>query len=157
MSQNLTSSLVKLNPKERIYVESRLAGLSQVASASAAGYAHPRTRGNELEKKPNIQAAIVNAMSQIAEEIGFSRKEAHDMLMNAYMNAATAAEQIMAVKEMISLHGLAVPKKIEVKHEHGGKVSLERMETQELMKLAGMEDIVLEGEFEVLDDAKLLR
>ena len=157
MSQNLAQSLLKLNPKERIYVESRLAGLTQIASASAAGYAHPKTRGNELEKKAHIQHAMMTAMQETAEEVGFTRKEAHDMLMGAYQNAATAAEQIQAVKEMIALHGIAVPKQIEVKHQHTGTVSLERMETSELMKLADMEDLAFEGEFEVIDDRKKLR
>lgn len=156
MSKSLASSLAKLTPKERIYVESRLAGLSQVASASAAGFAQPRVRGNEVEKRPHIQKALMEAMNDIAEEIGFTRKEAHDMLMNAYQNAATAAEQIAAVKEMIALHGLAKPKQVEHKHEHTGTVSLERMETAELMRLADMEDLVLEGEFEVLDDQERL-
>ena len=156
MSKRLAESLLKLTPKERIFVESRLAGLSQVASASAAGYAHPKTRGSELEKKEHIQKALMQAMNEVAEEVGFTRKEAHDMLMNAYMNAATAAEQIAAVKEMISLHGIAAPKQVEHKHEHTGTVSLERMETSELLKLADMEDLVLEGEFEVVNDKKLL-
>ena len=157
MSQNLASSLKSLNPKERVYVESRLAGLSQIASAAAAGYAHPRTRGNELEKKEHIQHAIMGAMNEIAEEVGFTRKEAHDMLMGAYQNAATAAEQIQAVKEMINLHGIAAPKTLEVKHEHSGTVSLDRLETHELMKLADMEDLALDGEFTVIDDKKRLR
>jgi len=153
VSQNLAASLLKLNPKERIYVESRLAGLTQVASAAAAGYAHPKVRGNELEKKEHIQKAIVMAMNDIAEEVGFSRKEAHDMLMQAYQNAATAGEQIQAVKEMINLHGIAAPKQVDVKHTHEGTVSLERMETKDLLELAGMEDFVLEGEFtDVTDD-----
>lgn len=157
MSQNLASSLKKLNPKERIYVQNRLAGLTQIASAAAAGYAHPKSRGNELEQKPHIQAAMLGAMEEIAEEVGFTRKEAHDMLMGAYQNAATAAEQIQAVKEMISLHGIAAPKTLEVKHEHSGTVSLDRMETRELMKLADMEDLALDGEFTVVNDKKRLR
>jgi phage terminase small subunit len=156
LSQNLASSLAKLTPKERLYVESRLGGLSKVAAASAAGYASPKKHSYELEKKKHIQAALVQAMHEIAEEIGFTRKEAHEMLMSAYMNAATAAEQIQAVKEMIALHGIAAPKQVEHKHEHTGTVSLERMETHELMKLADMEDLVLEGEFDVVDDQKSL-
>jgi len=156
VSSSLASSLKSLTPKERIYVESRLAGLSKVASASAAGYAAPEKHGYELEKKEHIQKALLQAMEQIAEEIGFTRKEAHDMLMSAYMNAATAAEQIAAVKEMINLHGIAAPKQVEHKHEHTGQVSLERMDTKELLELADMEDLVLEGDFEVIDDRKLL-
>lgn len=156
MSKSLASSLVELTPKERIYVQGRLEGLTQTAAAAAAGYAVPRKEGGVLEKRKHIQAAMVAGMQEVAEEVGFTRKEAHDMLMSAYQNAATAAEQIQAVKEMIALHGIAVPKKIEVKHEHKGTVSLERMETRELMKLADMEDLAFEGEFEVVDDRKKL-
>ena len=154
MSQNLASSLVKLNPKERIYVENRLAGLSKLASAAAAGYKSPAAHAYELEKKENVQQAMLVAMNDIAEEIGFTRKEAHDMLMSAYMNAATSAEQIQAVKEMINLHGIAAPKVLEVEHTRKGSVSLERMETRDLVKLAGMEDLVLEGEFEEVTDGR---
>lgn len=152
MDQNLASSLVKLSAKERIYVENRLAGLSKIAAATAAGFASPQAHAYELEKRENVQHAMLTAMNTLAEDIGFTRKEAHEMLMSAYMNAATAAEQIQAVKEMIALHGIAVPKTLKVEHEHKGTVSLERMETHELMKLADMEDLVLEGEFDVIDD-----
>lgn len=152
MSKNLAESLLKLKPRERIYVQNRLAGLTQIASAAAAGYPNPRTRGHELEKNPIIQAAMLKAMSDIAEEVGFTRKEAHDMLMQAYQNAATAGEQIQAVKEMINLHGIAAPKQVEHKHTHDGTVSLERMETRELLELAGMENFILEGEFEDVTD-----
>ena len=152
VSQNLASSLLELNPRERVFVQSRLAGLSMTASAAAAGYPHPTKRGHELEHKPSVQAAMVQAMHEVAEEVGFTRKEAHEMLMTAYMNAATAGEQIAAVKEMIALHGIAQPKTLKVEHEHSGVVSLERMETHELMKLADMEDLVLDGEFAVVSD-----
>ena len=159
---NLQSSLRKLSVKERLYVESRLSGLSQVASAAAAGYSRPRTDCSRVEKQENVQEAMMTAMSDLSEEIGFTRKEAHDMLMNAYMNAATAAEQIQAVKEMINLHGLAAPKVVEHEHTHKGSVTLERMEMDELLKIADMEDLTLEGEFEIVkeederDEAKLL-
>jgi len=154
LSQNLASSLVKLNPKERIYVENRLAGLSQVASATAAGYRSPGKHAHELEKKEHIQAAMLVAMSDLAEEVGFTRKDAHDMLMTAYTNAATSAEQIQAVKEMINLHGIAAPKVIEVEHNHKGSVSLDQLPTADLIKLAGMESLILEGEFEDVTDDK---
>ncbi len=146
---NLPSSLLKLSAKERIYLQGRLDGLTQIASGAAAGL---HTDFTELERRPHFQEAMMVAMSELAEEVGFSRKEAHEMLLAAYTNAATAAEQIMAVKEMIALHGVAAAKKIEVTHEHKGSVQLERMETSELMKIAGMEHLTLEGEYEVVTD-----
>ena len=145
---SLPSLLAKCSVKERIYIQGRLDGLTQIAAGAAAGL---HTDFTNLEKREHIQAAMVGAMSEIAEEIGFSRKEAHEMLMSAYMNAATAAEQIAAVKEMINLHGIAAPKVVEHEHTHKGSVTLERMETEDLMKLADMEDLTLEGEYEVIN------
>jgi len=146
---NLPSSLLKLSTKERIYMQGRLDGLTQIAAGAAAGLNCDFTA---LENRPHYVAAMVAAMEDLAEETSFSRKEAHEMLMQAYTNAATAAEQIQAVKEMIALHGIAAAKKIEVTHEHKGAIQLERMETNELMKIAGMEHITLEGEYEVVTD-----
>jgi phage terminase small subunit len=143
----------KLNPRESIYVDARLTGMSQVASAAAAGYKNPNSDGSDLEKRPHVQAAMVKRMEDTSREVDFSRREAHDLLMNAYVTADTAMEQIAAVREMIKLHGLAAPLKVEHKHNHGGTVQLEHMETTKLMELAGM-DLALEGEFEVLTNPK---
>jgi len=162
MATSLSSSLLKLTVKERIFVENRLAGLSMTASAAAAGYGAPSSAGQRTDKLPHIQAAMLAACEDLAQDITFSRKEAHEMLMSAYMNAATATEQIQAVKELIALHGIAAPKEVEHTHTHKGVVSLERMETEELIKLADMDDLTLEGEYEVIkeederDDIKAL-
>lgn len=146
---SLPSSYLQLTRKERIYVDSRLSGLGKVASASAAGYGQPTTECARLEKKEHVQAALVAMMERTAEEVGFSRKEAHDMYMDAYLNAETAMEQIAAVNAMVKLHGLEAPKQVEVKHEHKVDGEIRYLPTEELMKLAGMEnDLVLDGEFE---------
>lgn len=154
---SLASLLADLTFKERKYVEYRLGGMGIVASARAAGFSNPNQNGSRVENDPKVQAAMVAHMNNLAEEIGFTRREAHEMLHSAYINAATATEQIMAVRAMIDLHGIAVPKKVEVEHKHNHTHQLEYMETDELMKLAGMENLTLEGEYEVVredqDDA----
>lgn len=149
---DLPSSLRKITPKEQIYVRSRLAGMSQVASATAGGWADPRKHASEIEKRPHVQAAILEACNTLAEEVQFGRKEAHDMLMGAYHNAATATEQVAAVRELINLHGIAQPKVIEHEHKVSGKVEFDRLDNDELMKLAGLDHLTLEGEFEVVKD-----
>lgn len=149
---NLASSLLDLTHKERIYVESRLAGLGKVASARAAGYDQPNQNASRIENSEKVQRAMMAGMNQLAEEMTFTRREAHDMLMSAYLNAATATEQVMAVRAMVELHGIAAPKQVEHQHKHEHVHQLEYMETEDLMKLAGMEDLYLEGEYEVLDE-----
>lgn len=154
----LPSSYLKLTKIERGYVEGRLQGLSQVASAVAAGCKTPRSDANRLEKNPKVQAALVDRMQKIADEVDFSRKEAHDMYMDAYQNADTAMEQIAAVNAMVKLHGLEKPKQFEIKHEHTHSGQIEHLSTDELIKLAGMQKtLALEGEYEEVEPKPTLK
>jgi hypothetical protein len=146
---SLPSSYSELTRQQRLYVDGRLSGLSQVAAASAAGCGTPRKDGHRLEKNEVVQKAMLDMMQRTADEVGFGRKEAHDMYMDAYMNAETAMEQIAAVNALVKLHGLEAPKKVEIEHTHDHNHELRFLPTEELMKLAGMDQkLVLEGEFE---------
>lgn len=148
---DLPSSYLKLTRMQRLYVDARLEGMSQVAAATAAGAAQPKTECSRLEANENVQQALVDRMAKVADEVDFSRKEAHDMYMEAYRNAETAMEQIAAVNAMVKLHGLEKPKVVEHQHTHKHSGQLEYMPTDELMELAEMEDLVLEGEYEVVE------
>lgn len=154
---SLPSSYLALTRKEQLYVDSRLSGLGKVASAAAAGYASPNNESARLEAKEHIQAALIAMTEKSAEEVGFSRKDAHDMYMDAYQNAETATEQIAAVNAMVKLHGLEAPKQVEVKHDHQVSGEIRYLPTEELMKLAEMEnDLVLDGEYEEVGEKPLL-
>jgi hypothetical protein len=110
-----------------------------------------------MEKTKAVQVAMVDMMAKTADEVGFSRKEAHDMYMEAYYNAETAMEQIAAVNAMVKLHGLEKPKQLEVKHEHTHTGTIEHLPTDELMRLANMnETLTLEGEFREVEDKPVL-
>jgi len=151
---NLASCFQDLDPKERIYCENRLSGLSKVASARAGGWKNPAKMAYEIEKRPHVMNAIVAATQIYAEEVGYTRREAHDMLMQAFRNADTAMEQIAAVRELIKLHGVQAPIVVEHEHTHKGAVQLENMPLEQLMKLAGQQGLTLEGEFERVADRK---
>ena len=153
----LESSFLDLTQKERIYVEGRLKGMSKVASATAAGYANPKAEASRIEQQSNVQEALISAMQKSAEDVGFSRKEAHDLLMSAYYSADTAAEQIAAVRELIKLHGIAAPVQVEHNHKHVHEGELTMLSNDDLMEIADMrDDLVIDGEFEVLEDRERL-
>ena len=151
-----SSSYLQLTAKQRIYVDCRLEGMTQTASAAAAGSSYPKSEAARYESHENVQAAMIERMQATADEVDFSRKEAHDMYMDAYRNAETAMEQIAAVNSMVKLHGLEKPKVIEHVHKAGTPEQLEHMPLDQLMKRAGMTDLVLEGEFKVLEDVPKL-
>jgi len=144
-----SKSYLKLTTKQRVYVDCRLDGMTQLASASAAGASSPQ----RYEENETVQAAMIERMQATADAVDFSRREAHDMYMDAHRNAETATEQIAAISAMVKLHGLEKPKVIEVKHDHNVTGQLEFMGTDELMKLADMTDLVLDAEYEDITDA----
>jgi hypothetical protein len=150
---SLPLSYKELTTKQRIYVDSQLSGMTKVASAAAAG----SKRYEPFEKSETVRQALVDMMQRGAEEVGFSRKDAHDMYMQAYQNADTAMEQIAAVNAMVKLHGLEKPQKLEIKHEHTHSGQIEHLPTEELMKLAGMQKtLTLEGEFSEVEEKPVL-
>lgn len=146
---SLPSSYLGLTAKQRLYVDGRMQGLSKVAAARAAGFAAANAEASKIDANPKVQQAMLDRMQQNADEVDFGRKEAHAMYMEAYQNAETAMEQIAAVNALVKLHGIDAPKKLMVEHEHTHKGEIEFMPTEELMRLANMEEkLVLPGEFE---------
>ncbi len=150
MTNQTPNWYLKCTGKQRIYVDGRLDGLTQKAAASMAG-----GKVQVFEESETVQQAMLERMQKVADEVDFSRKEAHDMYMDAYRNADTAMEQIAAVNAMVKLHGLEKPKVIEHKHKHDVS-QLEFMPTNELMKLAEMEDLAIEGDWEDITDVPQL-
>jgi hypothetical protein len=125
--------------------------MSKAASAAAAGGRVP-----QYEESENVRAALVERMKKVADEVDFSRKEAHQMYMDAHQNAETATEQIAAVNAMVKLHGLEKPKVVEHKHANVRPDQLEHMSTEQLMKLADMTDLVLDAEYEDITETPVL-
>lgn len=150
---SVPTSYLKLTPKQRIYVDGILNGLSKKAACAAAG----GSKADNFERSQKVLDALADMMAKTAEEVGFSRKEAHDMYMEAYRSAETAMEQIAAVNAMVKLHGLEAPKQLEVKHEHHHSGELELLPTEELMKLAKLDKkLALPGEYEVIEERPVL-
>lgn len=155
----MASALDGLTPKQRIFVESVLSGMSKVAAATAAGYGVPAAKAKVLPKVPAVAAAIEAAQKVTARKVDFDRQRAHELYMEAYRNAETASEQIQAVNAMVKLHGIAEPEQVKHQHTHthGGEVGMKALPNDELLKLAGLNDdpFVIEGELATPDPVLL--
>jgi hypothetical protein len=154
----IAEALKDLTQMQRTYVEQRLNGSTQIAAATAAGMSSPSNNANKLESSPNVQRALKACREITADAVAFGRKEAHDMLMQAYFCAATAMEMVAAVNALVKLHGIAAPEVKELRMTHEGVVKhqhrVENMSDAELLKLAALKDSpFIEGEFsEVVPD-----
>lgn len=153
---DLTPALQNLTDQDRIFVESLLRGMSQVAAATAAGYRSPARMGTRKAKEPHIVAALEAGRRISAEETGITRQKLNDMLMSAYYSAATSGEQVQAVLALARINGLIENKTtVKMKHsiEEPAPTDLRRLPTAELAKLANMQPhAVIDGEFVEVTD-----
>lgn len=87
------------------------------------------------------------------QEIEFGVTDAHMMLMEAHRKSTSTTEEVMTIKELINLHGLAAPKKqINVNEHHVFKEKdVKRLPEAKLMELAGEDNLIIDIEPEEIE------
>lgn len=147
---DLSAAFEGLDDRERVYVESRVRGMSRVAANAAAGYA-PTTQTEA--QNPTVKAAIERAREISIKQTGIDLQKITEMLMDAYRSAVNATEMVMAARELGKLHDLYPSQKLKIDHTHALKdvktaSDVKRLSTAELMKLANVRGgDYLEAEF----------
>lgn len=139
---DLAPAFEGLTEKQRLYVEARLRGMSQVASAVAAGASgDPKGSAKQYEAQEVVQRAIDKGRQISIAATGYTREKIAEMLQRAYDLAETSAEMTMAARELGRLHGVYAPTNVKVDHNHRltntrTEDDLRRLSTEELEKLA---------------------
>lgn len=90
--------------------------------------------------RPHVQQAIQDLKTRIQETVTFGVAEAHEMLMEAWSNAATSTEQRQVVEALMKLHKLGVEGdkgKGATKTINVNVNRLDQMSDKDLLKLAG--------------------
>lgn len=151
--KQIADVLSALTHMQRLYVKARLEGMTKVASATAAGQASPQKNAHKIEESQAVRDALKVCMQITADDVAFTRKDAHDMYLQAYYAAATSMEMKAAVDGLVKLHGLAAPEVKELRHKHSGLLEhqhkLEALPDSELARLANLEDTpFIDAEFE---------
>lgn len=108
------------------------------AAARSAGYARngSRVRAHRLLRMPAIQQAIQTEQERLQQENQFTVDKAVALLFEAHSKAATATEEIAAIREIGKLLGLYAPqKKEETVVNTQTAHQLEQMSDEELMQI----------------------
>ena len=104
----------------------------------------------DLLENKNFAAYINYFADRHVEEINFTRTDAHVMLLEAHRKSVSTTEELLCIKEMINLHGLAAPKvQINKNHNINEEVTrgdFSKITDAELMKMSGGRLIDLEPE-----------
>ena len=127
----------ELTSQQEKFVHLVVSGMSNSAAAVAVG-ANPNT-GSTWVKQPHIEAALEYFRSKNREKLNFTIETAHSMLLEAWSNCKDATEQVSVVRELVKLHGVAVPPKVQqVDINITNKKQVERAPDAKLLELAGV-------------------
>lgn len=159
---NLEAAFEALTDMQRLYVDSRLAGLVPYASCKAAGYKDPESHAYKLERTPRVRDAL-DAASKVARvSLDMSRDDVLEGLMESLQMCANATEMTNVWKEIGKIIGAYQPLKIEHTHNIGDMTNdqLMRMSNRDLVRMVDqpgaiidVKDDIVDAEFEVLKEA----
>jgi len=154
VSDNDEENLLKLTPKQRLYLESRIQGLSVKMSAAAAGYSADSSRVyTDLENHPRIKALLMSATTTALQSIQISRNDVLQGFMDAVTSAGSSTELVMAWREIGKIIGAYAPEVKVVAHLDATAEKIAALDDKALLEMASIETFelpALSAEYEVL-------
>lgn len=127
----------ELNSQQEKFVHLVVSGMPPGAAAVAVGM--PAAAGGGLMGRDIIKKAIEFFRNRNREKLDFTIETAHTMLMEAWTNSKDATEQVAVVRELVKLHGVAAPPKVQkVDINIQGPRQLERASDEDLLQAAGV-------------------
>lgn len=147
-----TKGLKTLSRQKEMFCFHLASGASPAAAGKAVGT--PAEQALDWAKDPQIREVVDGIHSTQVEGVRFTREKLSSMLLQSYYKAATATEEIAAVREIGKLQGLYAPETTELTVNLNNSKQLENLSDAELAKLAGMDNpTVIEGDFKEINDA----
>lgn len=153
---DLTEAFVGLDDRERLFVESKLRGMTTRAAAAAAGMSE--AQAGALSQRDDVKRALDTGRRLSIEATGIDRSKISDMLMDAYRAAENASEMVMAARELGKLHGVYAAQKVEHSHQVTKVTKVEQLRqlSNDDLERVARGELVLEGEFtEILEPKQL--
>jgi hypothetical protein len=153
-------NLAKLTPRQQLYLENRIQGLSVKASASAAGYSEGGRSYQDLENHPRIKYLLHEATKQAFQKITIDRGDVIAGFMDAVNAAQSSTELVMAWRELGKIIGAYEPEVKVIVHTDITAEKVRNMKDEDLLKMSEMETYLLpdveedivEGEYVEVDD-----
>lgn len=143
-----------LTPKQHLYLENRIGGMSVKAAAAAAGYSANSSRVyRDLENHPRLKYLLQDMTQKALARVQITRDDVIQGFVDSLASAQSSTEMIMAWREIGKIVGAYAPEVKVVAHVDITAEKLRSMDDQQLLELADQEDFnlpIIEGECEVL-------
>jgi len=134
----------KLTSQQERFVFLLMQGMSPRQSLRGAGYSE-NTSAVDVAKHPQVVRAIEYFQRVGGEQISVNRDKLTVMLFDAHSKAATATEEITAVRELGKMYGLyESDRQAALKGSTNVQINVNRLEAlddSELMKIAGIDSL----------------
>jgi hypothetical protein len=157
------SGSMRESPMRKAYIAARIQGFSPTQSAKRAGYALPKDQSDELERHPEVQAALsrVRSDKKLEKTASYTRERVFELIEEG-LHMSKVTQDPMAffkgVQEINKMQGFYAAEK----HELGISPELAALqgnlsaltEAQLLEKLGGEKGIVIDSEATVLSVQK---
>lgn len=148
-----------VSPKEECVLNHIISGLSRSAAVKAAGYnfKNPSNGCSAILRRPAVRARFAELQKEAADRAKISQADVIDGFKQAINDAQMTSDpqaQIAGWREIAKMLGFYAPKvkKLEVsKTEARARRELSEMSEQELLDMAGSDDVI-EGEFSLIED-----
>lgn len=135
-------------------MEELLRGVPLIPAAKAAGI--KRDQAHEVAARPHVAQTLAYLRDQYAREVvRVDRDMLNMMLLEAHGKAATATEEIMAIRELGKMNGCYEPEKREVVTRNMTYEQVQQLDTDELLRLAEEDSLdpeIEDAEWESVDE-----
>jgi len=118
-----------LSPQHEQVLAYVLGGISLPAAMKAAGLTKDTVK--DLLENENFAAYLDYFSERHVEEINFTRQDAHAMLLETHRKSISSTEELMVLKEIIALHGIAAPK-VQVNKNHNVNENIQRSDFSQI-------------------------
>lgn len=127
-----------LSAKEHTYVDMRAQGAPAYVAAKSAGFADPADHALTLERDPRIRSAIEYTLRAQRHQRQLTRDDVLNGFLEADAMAATAAEKVMAWKEIGKVIGAYAPTEIAIGQGDPSQ-KVKKLSDHELAKMAAID------------------
>jgi hypothetical protein len=135
--------LPKLTRQQKAFVHSYSHLHNVQVACQSAGIS--RSTGHKWLKEKDISENLDFYEQEALVEVKLTRSQLTNMLLESHRKSATAMEEIAAVREIGKMNGLYEPEKtVNVNANYTKVEQLESLSDEELLKMAGSDDLVLD-------------
>lgn len=149
----MATMMDELTERQQTYVKARIDGVSVKEAGERAGYTmNEASLRTHVERHPKIKVILRESNRAAMKKLELSREDVLQGFLDAVDASQTSQDLTVAWREIGRVLGVYEPTKVQVDVAQMSAAQMQELSTEELVSLAGMQGVLLEGEFSRSED-----